>query len=383
MIASSEGENPRSAKTSEPFRWPTSYVGIVHPLAEATNGRERADEFVRFASEALAGASYDDAKAAFKVSHQQAETRKSMLEEMGLLYVPRNSNRVIVTPVGKQLYDLLSAGTPDDALTKKRINAVIAWALSNSQLNRPQSRGTPSPAAGQWESCDIRPYAAGWQAILELDGWLRLDEFFGVLWFTHTVEDVGPAIEAIREVRAIGKDLIDPKRFARDGDLMNPRIYWASHLSSGGTILRIPEGTDRLEVRDESRELLETVLRFAGGCGIGGSETSFRARPYKSVEEYFESVAGRACPEFLFSGSMRVENVGHEPITILEGYKTELSGDDIILHGGPELCSIALNAPCYHKSVPGRLLRLAVKEESPDYQVILKLRRARVFRGTF
>lgn len=366
------------------FRWPTSGVGICHPLAEGRNGRERADEFVRFAEAALAGTPYDDAKDAFEVSQHQAETRKSMLEEMGLVYVPYASNQVIVTPVGRQLYELLSRGDYEtNRSSRARINAVIAWALSNSQINRPQSRGSPSPTPEQWQTCDIRPYAAGWKAILELDGWLSIDEFFGVLWHVHRVDEFALALDTIRAARARRARLIDPERFARGGDLMNPRIYWISHLSSGSTILTLQPGHDRLVFAPGGREIAETVLRFAGGCGAAGDAASFHARPYTSVEQYFEDVAGRACPEFLFSGSMRVEQVNQQPITVLQGYSTEMRGSEIRLEGGPELCSIPLNSPCYHSSVPDRLLRLAVKEESADYKVILRFERGRPFTGKF
>ena len=365
------------------FRWPTSFVGIVHPLAEGRNGKQRADEFVRFATAVLDGRTYAEAKPELSDTHQQAETRKSMLEEMGLLYVPKASNRVILTPVGHQLYELLSSGDfTDDEVAQRRINAVIAWALSNSQINRPQSRGSPSPKAVQWQTCDIRPYAAGWQALLELEGSLSIDEFFGSLWFVHSVDEFWPAIDSIRRARVTSSRFVDESRLQDGGDLMNPRIYWTSHLSSGGTILTL-QRDGRFVFAPRARELVTTVLRFAGGCSSGGEEVPFRARPYGSLEQYFDEIAGRACPEFLYSGFLRVEKVDQQPITVLEGYRTQVRGEEVILEGGPELCSIPINTPCYHESVPDRLLRLAVKEETTDYKVILKLQKARPFFGTF
>jgi hypothetical protein len=362
------------------FQWPTSHVGILHPFSEEGDARSRAEDFKRFVAAALSGASYNEAKEAIDASQHQAETRKSVYEEMGLLYVPKQSNRIIVTPVGKQLYDLLAIGDNGD-VTRKRVDAVIAWALSNSQINRPQSRGSPSPSQQEWTTCNIRPYAAGWQAILDLGGWLRLTELFGVLAHAHKVADYPAALETIRRARVEGTPLLDEGRFEKGRDLFNPRIYWRSHLSVGRTLLNWDDA--QLTLRHDKRALLQTVLAVSGGCSAGPSQVSFQARAYGSTEEYFERIAGRACPAFLFAGSLRVENVGEEPITILQEYPSEVRGDDVIVEGGPELCAIALNAPCYHRSVPDRILRLAVKEDSPDYKVRLFLRRGRPFRGTF
>lgn len=381
-MTESYSSESRLRRNERVFRWPTSSVGIFHPLAEGENGRQRAEEFVRFADAALGGATYEEAKEAFGVSHQQAETRKSMLEEMGLLYVPASTNRVRITPVGKQLLGLLrSPDFQDDALQRSRINSVIAWALSNSQINRPQSRGSPRPSRDDWSSCEIRPYAAFWEALMKLDGFISVDELFGALWFVHTVAEFQPALASIREARRTNARFVDPARFRQGGDLMNPRIYWSSHLSAGGTLLSRNSADDRFEFVPAAQELIETVLRFNGGCGNASTVSSFTARPYESIEEYFETVAGRECPEFVFSGSFRVQRVTDEPVVVLSSYQAELKGEEVLLTGGRELCYLQLNTPCFHDSVPDRLLRLAVKEETPDYSVILRLHRGRPFFG--
>src|SRR5438045_3442155 len=90
-----------------PFFWPTSHVGMLHPGSAKIEARKRAADFVALANAATQGTPYDEAKELLDCSSNQAETRKSLFEELGLLYVPYASNELRLTPVGRQLFDLL------------------------------------------------------------------------------------------------------------------------------------------------------------------------------------------------------------------------------------------------------------------------------------
>jgi hypothetical protein len=66
-------------------------------------------------------------------------------------------------------------------------------------------------------------------------------------------------------------------------------------------------------------------------------------------------------------------NVEDEPIAMLEGYAAQRADQFVVVDGGPELRVLPLNAPCYHKSEPLRLLRLESKSDLTDGGVRLKL----------
>jgi len=153
------------------FVWPTSHVGMVHPLASSARARTQGTWFLRMAEAAERGLSYDETKALFpNVDAATVETRKSLYEEFGLLYVPKYSGTPHLTSVGKQLFTLLGTHPPSDPseVVRSQVDSLLCWAMSHTQINRPQSLGSPNITEEERADCDIRPYAAFWQAMLEL-----------------------------------------------------------------------------------------------------------------------------------------------------------------------------------------------------------------------
>lgn len=71
-----------------------------------------------------------------------------------------------------------------------------------------------------------------WSALQELGGELSLSEFFGSTWHVHDVSDYALAIHTVRVSRENHSPLIDPRTYRGRGELMNPRIYWGSHLTN-------------------------------------------------------------------------------------------------------------------------------------------------------
>src|SRR5690349_8600349 len=129
------------------FVWPTSHVGMLHPLAaDGSKAQRQGMWFLQMAELAATGRSYVDAKACFTtVDQAQVETRKSLYEELGLLYVPRNSGKLHLTPVGRQLFELLGTNPPKDPSSelRKQVDSLLCWAMTHTQINRPQSFGSP------------------------------------------------------------------------------------------------------------------------------------------------------------------------------------------------------------------------------------------------
>lgn len=354
------------------FVWPTGHVGMMHP-AGGEKARGIAQDFMTYAEASRAGVSYKDAKPLLSVSKNQAETRKSFYEELALLYVPYRSNKLILTPLGSQLFDLLDGKDLSNLAPAiaRQATALIVWAMCRSQINRPQSRGVPAPSEAQWRSCDVRPYAAAWMAVSDLNGTLSLDEFMGPLRRLHKSSDYARIIKEIEQARVAGTALATTAELS--GKLeMNYRIYWRSHLSCAEQVLQWDESTGQLTTRSTNWPVVDAALKFQAGCG-NSSLRAIQGLPWLSPEEYFMNVAGAACPPFLASGSPTVATVNGEKLADLSEFAVTTQDGAYSVTGGPALCQLALKMPCFHPNSPSRLLRIDAKEQRLDGSIKLLL----------
>src|SRR5262249_42533329 len=140
------------------------------------------DNFCEFVQSSLSNIGYTASKPTDRKKKNQYETRKSLYEELGLAYVAARSDRITITDIGMQLYELISKDSqPYTDDFKRRATAILAFALSRSQVYRPQSRGSPNQPKEDLDACRVRPYALAWQAVLDLKGKLTMNEFGTVL----------------------------------------------------------------------------------------------------------------------------------------------------------------------------------------------------------
>lgn len=341
------------------FVWPTSHIGMLHPSGDA-KARGRAEDFLTFAEAARAGVSYFDAKDLLDCSTNQAETRKSLFEELGLLFVPYRSNRLILTPLGEQFADLLAGRDLSglDAQTSREATALLIWAQCRTQINRPQSRGAPKPSVAEWKNCDVKPYAAAWMAVLELEGQLGMDEFMGALRHIHRISEFPSALERIRSARLSGTALADPRTWLSGQPEMNYVIYWRSHLTIANQLMERDADSQFLIARREYWDIVDAALRFQSGCG-GDPLDAITSASWDSPEDYFMNLAGAACPPFLATGAPKLTTFGGQTLADLNGY--ELLKSPLAISGGPELCGLQINLQCYHSDSPKRLLRIDQK----------------------
>jgi hypothetical protein len=346
-------------------------MGMLHPNADARAANMTRD-FLKYAEAAEAGVSYEDAKSLLSVSTNQAETRKSFFEEIALLFVPYRSNRIVLTPLGKQFAtlldgeDLLSLSTA----TARQATAILVWAMAKCQIARPQSRGVPRPTEAEWCSCDVRPYAATWSALSDLDGELSLDEFMGVLRKVHRTEHYLPALAQIRAARASGKPLATDAEMNGRSE-MNYRIYWRSHMTVAEQVLAL--GKDKVfRPVSANWDIVHAALKFLAGCG-GKALDAISARPWADAEDYFINVAGGPCPPFLASGTPKITKFEGQQIADLRGYAIKENGARFSIAGGSELCHLPIKMPCFHDSVSGRLLRVDSKQDAVGGGVELEL----------
>ena len=340
------------------FVWPTSHVGMLDPLGPAgSRQRAQGEDFLRMAEAAQNGVSYEAAKNLFPISHQAVETRKSMYEELGLLYVPKNSGQLHLTEVGAQILQLLGAPPPEDPTEdlRNRVASLLCWAMTHTQINRPQSLGSPQLSDADRAQCDIRPFAAFWQAMFELDGYINFTEFSRVLAHVQTANGFPAAVQTILESRKSGILPNTPEQSP------NYRIYWTSHLSVAGAVLHVAD--DVFRFIPERREIIRSILQFQMGCAGNDVCTAIRARPWSDIDEYY-AIAGEQCPAFIASGQVRVVSFNSQPLTFLKGYILERGSDgSYFVDGGMDLCSLKINTPCFHNSELKRLLRVAEKSQ--------------------
>lgn len=350
------------------FVWPTSHVGMLHPLA-APGSRARAQgiQFLRMAEAADKGLSYEQAKALFSdVDPATVETRKSLYEELGLLYVPRYSGTLNLTRVGKQLLELLGT-EPQEVITedlRKRVDSLICWAMSHTQINRPQSLGSPSITDADRAACDIRPYAAFWQAMLELDNTISFDEFSRVLAHVQKAADFEAAIRIIREARISGILPAAPEKSSNFG------IYWRAHVGVADSLLHFENG--RFTFAPERQRLVKSILQFQMGCEGDDVTAAIRSTPWTDVESYY-AIAGTECPTFLASGEASVISFGGLPVVMLRGYSLQEDKEGYFVDAGMELCALKITMPCFHTSEQRRLLRVDRKTGTPDGKVHIRL----------
>ena len=351
------------------FVWPTSHVGMLDPVGQiGSRAKAQGEEFLRMADAAQNGFSYEDAKALFPaVSHSTVETRKSMYEELGLLYVPKSSDELHLTEIGAQLLQLLGSPPPENPTDelRNRVASLLCWAMTQTQINRPQSIGSPYLRPTLRAQCDIRPYAAFWQALFQLDGHVTFSEFSRVLAHVQTAQGFPTAVETILEARTSGTLPSAPEKSGNFG------IYWKSHLSVAGTVLEVVDDVFRFV--PGRREMLSSILQFQMGCEGNDVSAVIRAKPWGSVHEYY-SMAGADCPAFIASGQVRVVSFNSQPLIILKGYDLKKTANgSYYVDGGLDLCSLKINMPCFHKAEVSRLLRVDKKSKMEGDKVRITL----------
>jgi len=350
------------------FVWPTSHVGMLHPLAAiGSKARTQGVSFLQMADAAAKGRSYDEVKGAFgDVDHATVETRKSLYEELGLLYVPRHSGTLHLTSVGRQLLELLGTDPPADPSPdlRRQVDSLLCWAMTHTQINRPQSYGTPAITADERAHCDIRPYAALWQAMFELGGRLEFNEFSSVLAHVQKVDEFSPAIRMILEARHTGKL---PNASAKSG---NFGIYWRAHASVADAVLRIDDGTFTFGAGRE--DLLRSILQFQMGCEGDDVAAAIKSRSWTDVKNYYD-FAGQECPTFIASGQVTVVSFAGQSVVMLKSYALQKDASGYFVDAGMELCALKIGMPCFHSSELTRMLRVDRKTGQGNSKIRVRL----------
>lgn len=275
------------------FLWPTSQMGMLHPAAETPEARDRAKEFMRMARYSRQNMSYQTMKGKFSgLSSSAVETRVAAFAETGLLYGRGPSLPIMLTPVGEQLFSLAESNRALGPAESRQATALLTWALSNCQIKRARSPGSPRLTGSEREPCDVRPYLTVWSLMLDLDGMLYMHEFLGPVRQLQKIANYDACVAGIRAARAAGTIFPNPQ-LGSAGTLANASIYWRSRLSVAGQLLQFDAAAQRLMFAPGAESIVEAVLE-AQGANDGSGPAAIAARPWTTLEEYF-AFAGEAC----------------------------------------------------------------------------------------
>lgn len=275
------------------FLWPTSQMGMLHPTAETREARDRAKEFRRMARYSRQNMSYATMKGKFAgLSSSAVETRVAAFAETGLLYGCGPTVPIVLTPVGEQLFSLVEPNSALGPAESRQATALLTWALSNCQIDRARSPGSPRLTEADRTACDVRPYLTAWSLMLDLDGTLYMHEFLGPVRKLQKLADYDACVAQVRAARASGTTFPNPQSGSA-GTLANASIYWRSRLSVAGQLLHFDAARQRLVFAPGGESIVEAVLEAHGANETNGP-AAIAARKWTTLEDYF-AFAGASC----------------------------------------------------------------------------------------
>jgi len=289
------------------FAWKTNFIGYPNFFSGNKPSHKLGMFFRLIARAAKRGDSYagikSQAKAKFKISPHQTETKKAAFQEFGLAYVIPRSNTISITPAGSQLFDI--AETAANADTKKRkVLLLLARALARYQFKNP----FPAGARQIWaDSTDVLPYLATFYLFLKLDGLITQSELFGAIFGLQKMKDLPFLVSKISDHRRNGRVLRKLAGLPADSKtLENLKIYFMAHAGLDGQILSSElvnlYGFEEqcYELSETGLELLETVLNTEWPAWKKSSRIPV-AKKFIDIKEYFDEGIGAPLPELVFN----------------------------------------------------------------------------------
>ena len=201
---------------------------------------------------------------------------------------------------GNSSLQLLGAQIPLENLRLaylcKKVDSLLCWAMAHTQINRPQSLGSPAMKARRSRKLRYPPvcgFLAGDVRVRRES--ITFDEFGqGPRAHVQTVSDFPAAVQTIMAARQTGVML--PPAPEKSG---NFGIYWKSHLSVAGAVLQVTDNV--FTFAPERQDLLKSILQFHMGNEGNDVSLAIRSQSWSDVHGYY-AFAGEACPEFIASG---------------------------------------------------------------------------------
>jgi hypothetical protein len=324
-----------------------------------------------------------------RVQSHAVESWKATFEEFGLLYVPKASGNVIITPGGHQLVAAATAAADRE----------FAWIGLNLLLRYPL-RGTEgrSSRGDDFDRSDLLLYWFLYAALIELEGFWK-QELFRVLASVFRRSDAPAAIQLVRRLRAGEADIVnypDPSA-GQTGAVYNALNQVLVHGSLNHMIFSSakddsPYLEDTREnwwfLRDQYRDVVQLALGDSGagapsGCaGLAPLIDRMPAAPnYGDEQDYFDHV-GAPVPDLAEAEAQAAEVVptveygGESVVLLTAGIHFSRRDDQHVVGSARTLCRLGQE----HRVLVSDNLDLTFMVEHKELagnDVVVRLRRAR------
>ena len=248
------------------FCWFTSFIGYPDFFATSGNSAELAKAFQTLARASLGGISYKDSKKAFRQDPHQVETKKAAFQEFGLLYVKPKSDKITLTPAGRQVLRL-SRNKKTLEANRRLLLLTLCYSLSRYQFDNPLPVGGAA-AKARAATSDVLPYLATYFLMHRLNGVITAQELRGAVFGVQHMPDLIRVERRILAQRQTGVPFKDVAGIpSKAGTANNLRIYFVAHLSLANSIIKTTTqptlyggGDQAFELTELGYEITSTVL---------------------------------------------------------------------------------------------------------------------------
>ena len=127
-----------------------------------------------------------------KLDSHAVESWKATFEEFGLLYVISRSNRITITPAGKQFYEAAMREREEDFVWIG-LNLLFRYPLQGPPRGR-----NKTPAHG---TSDVLPYRFLYSAMRDLGDYFWWTELERIFCRVFATSEAKPAVDAVRQIR--------------------------------------------------------------------------------------------------------------------------------------------------------------------------------------
>jgi hypothetical protein len=290
-------------------------------------------------------------ESAERLSAHAVESRKSSFEEFGLLYVLSGSDRIVITPGGRQLLAAAESGSQQQ----------FAWVAVNLLMRFPL-QGPPRSKVTSNAASDFPIYNFLYAAFCELQNFVWFEELIRVLGRVTSLPEAQEAIELVRNLRT-GAATTDnlPAMPDLKGAYYNSMNQVLNHIGIAGLILSSERSSSpyrsELHRKDTLLSSYSELVRLAIGEGgvnradddCAGSDQFIGRMPVVPIfhdEDQYFAYLGAPVPD-MHAARIAVEEslpqvlFGQENVSVLTEHVHYETGDNAIIGEVATLCRVS------------------------------------------
>lgn len=241
--------------------WRVASYGYPNPFGDkfAVKSWEIFKSFVDHDSYRAVKDYWDSTAVTEKLSSNSVESRKASLEEFGLLYVLSHSDKIVITPGGRQLLEAVESND------QQRFAWIGINLLMRFPLNGPPRSTNTSNAAS-----DFPIYNFMYSALCELGNFVWFEELVRVLSGVTSLDEARTAVALVRDLRSATTtfDALSPMPPLK-GSFYNSMNQVLNHVGLAGMLLASERGESpyqsELHRKDSLHARYREIVRLAIG----------------------------------------------------------------------------------------------------------------------